>query len=171
MDYDQRTAECLVFTYKDGLLSRVGHDLKLRCDRFQIHLDPERIEATFDASAFSVVGAVRDGRVQPGTLSSKDQKQILENMRKSVLKPDRSPEIHFVSTAVQADTRDLKAEGTLTLNGVSRPLSVKARKVDGKWLTDVELHTPDYGIAPFTALLGALKVKPGVKVRLLVPAD
>ena len=169
MNFDQTSAECHVFTYKDGLLSRVGHDLKLRCDRFQGVLKPDRVEVNFDASAWTVVGALRDGRVNPGALSSKDERQIVDNIRKGVLHPDRFPKIRFTSTALRREPRELNIEGTLELHGVTKPIVARARQVDKHYLAEVELHTPDFGIPPFTALLGTLKVKPKVKVRLSIP--
>lgn len=170
MRFDQSTAKCLVFTYKEGLLSRVGHDLKLRCDRFEGTVEPDRIEATFHADAFTVVSALKDGHDNPGALSEKDKRQILENMRREVLHPDRFPTIRFTSDKVTGDARTSSVSGTLELHGVRRPLVVSARKVGGELIAELTLHTPDFGIPPFSALLGTLKVKPDVKVRLVVPA-
>ena len=38
--YTQNEAEALVFTFKDGLLSKVAHDLKIRINRFSVDFDP-----------------------------------------------------------------------------------------------------------------------------------
>jgi hypothetical protein len=168
--FDQTTAKCFVFTYKEGLLSRVGHDLKLRCDRFEVTIAPDRVDASFDAAAFSVVGALKDGRESPGALSPKDERQILENMRRDVLQPDRFPTIRFTSDEVRADARTTTVSGRLELHGVSRPVRATARRVGGELIAEIDIHTPDFGIPPFSALLGALKVKPTVKVRLAVSA-
>jgi len=171
VSYDASTAECLVFTYKDGLLSRVGHDLKLRCDRFTVDLDDEHVQATFDAGAWTCLAALKNGRENPGALSDKDKRQILENMRKSVLEPDRHPEIRFVSTELGREGNALRVRGDLTLCGTTRSISATARRVSGTWVAEVDLDQTHFGIKPFTALMGTLKVKPGVKVRLTVPAE
>jgi len=168
--HDQSTAQCLVFTYKEGMLSRVGHDLKLRCERFSVEVEPDRVSATFDPSAFVVVAALKNGRENPGALSAKDQRQILDNMRREVLHPDRYPAIRFSSTRVAAELRTIRVEGELELHGARRPIVVVARQVAGELIAEVDLNTPDFGIAPFSALLGTLKVKPRVKVRVVVPA-
>jgi hypothetical protein len=43
-------------------------------------------------------------------------------------------------------------------------------RADGdRWVTDLKLHQPDFGIKPFSAALGALKVKPDVIIRVSVP--
>lgn len=171
MNWDQTNAKCLVFTYKDGLLSRVGHDLKLRCDRFSVSLDDHRVDATFDPSAFTVVAALKGGREHAGALSDKDRRQILQNMRREVLRPERFPEIRYRADRVESGLRTLTAHGELTLHGVSRPVVATARRVDGELVAELELNTPDFGIAPFSALLGTLKVKPRIKVRLVLPGS
>lgn len=171
MEYDASEVECLVYTYKDGLLSRVGHDLVLRCTDARVTLAPDGVEATFAADAFEVVEAQKKGRPVPGALSARDARQILENMRKGVLHPDRFPEIRYRSTSVRRDARSLRIEGTLDLHGTRRPLAVSARRADGRWRAEVELYTTDFGITPFSALMGTLKVKPGVRVRISVPAE
>ena len=56
------TAECLVFTYKAGLLAGVAHDLKLRAERFEIAIDDEGIRAQFDAASLRVVCAQAGGK-------------------------------------------------------------------------------------------------------------
>lgn len=171
MPYDATTGECLVFTYKDGLLSRVGHDLKLRCDAFTVDLGESAVDARFDVSAFTCLSAMKGGREKPGTLSDKDKRQIIQNMHKDVLDPRRHPEVHFHSDDVSREGNALKVKGELTLNGRTRPLTATARRVAGRWVAEVELDQTDYGIKPFSALMGTLKVKPRVKVRVTLPAE
>lgn len=168
MEFDANDGECFVFTYKEGMLSRVAHDLKLRCSRFTVTLEEDRVEATFDPASISVEYALKKGKPNPQGLSDKDKRQIIENMHRDVVAP-RS-EIRFVSTEVSRDGNALHVRGELTLNGRTRPLTVTARRVAGQWLAEVDLNQPDFGIKPFTALMGAIKTKPRVKVRLAVPA-
>ena len=49
--YDAYNSECLLFSFKDGLLARLAHDLKLQVERFSIEVDDtaHQIKATFDA--------------------------------------------------------------------------------------------------------------------------
>ena len=56
--------------------------------------------------------------------------------------------------------------GELSLHGVTRPLAITARHVGDRWVADVPLHQPDFGIKPFSAFLGSLRVKPDVRVRI-----
>ena len=170
MEFDATAGECFVFTYKEGVLARVAHDLKLRCGRFSVTLEDDRVEATFDPSSITVMHALKHGKPNPGGLSDKDKRQIVDNMKKSVLDLKRHPEIRFRSTEVSRDGNALRVTGELSLNGTTRSLTATARRVDGRWTVEVDLNQPDFGIKPYAALMGAIKIKPRVKVRLTVPA-
>jgi hypothetical protein len=45
------------------------------------------------------------------------------------------------------------------------------RREGERLATSVRLHQPDFGIAPYRAMLGALRVKADVVVRASVPAS
>jgi polyisoprenoid-binding protein YceI len=62
-------------------------------------------------------------------------------------------------------------EGTLTLTGVSRPVTVEVRRDGERLVAEVLVHQPAFGIRPYSAMLGALKVKADVLVRVSVPAE
>ena len=86
--YDAYNSECLLFSFKDGLLARLAHDLKLQVERFSIEVDDvtHQIKATFDPSSIQVVCAQIDGRDDPSTLSKGDKKKIYDNVTKDVLR-------------------------------------------------------------------------------------
>jgi len=62
-------------------------------------------------------------------------------------------------------------EGTLEMYGKSRSIQTSVRAQGDRWLAEVSIHQPDFGIKPYKAALGALKVKPDVQVRLSVPRE
>ncbi|NBS71148.1 hypothetical protein EBT31_19910, partial [bacterium] len=64
-------AECLVFTYKEGLLSAVAHDLKIKVTDFEIVIDEasDSISGTFNATSLRVINAMSNGADTPGTPS------------------------------------------------------------------------------------------------------
>lgn len=93
------------------------------------------------------------------------------------------PEVRFhltrpmLGTAV-ADTLPMTAEGTLTISGKERAVSVTGRVIKsalGVWLEGRHsLLMSDYGIKPPVMMLGALRVKDEIIVRfrlLLVAGD
>lgn len=173
--FDATTARCQVLTFKEGLLSAIAHDLSIGVERFTIELhddsdDGIRIEARFDASSLRVEHAMKDGRPDPGALSAKQRRDIDKNIDKDVLHVRRHPEIVFRSTAVEGEGDQRRIRGTLRLHGTERTVQVIARRRDDRWSTEVPLHQPDYGIVPYSAMLGTLKVRPDVRVVLSLPA-
>jgi polyisoprenoid-binding protein YceI len=171
--YDAYNSECLIFSFKDGLLARLAHDLKLQVERFSIEVDEttRQIKATFDPSSIQVVCAQIDGRDDSSTLSKGDKKKIYDNVTKDVLHTRKHPEIRFDSTNVAESGDGFAVEGTLQMHGKSRSIQTSVRADGDRLVAELELHQPDFGIKPFTAALGALKVKPDVVVRLSVPRE
>jgi len=169
---DQSSADCFVFTFREGLLSAVGHDLVLRVTRFVVDVDEDArtVDARFDASSLRVEHAVRGGTADPDALSAGDRRQIETNVARDVLDAVRHPEVRFVGRAVREEADDLVVEGSLAIRGRERPLTVALRRRANRWVIETSLHQPDFGIAPFRAMFGALKVKPDVTVRMSIPA-
>ncbi len=160
--YDASRARCRVFTFKEGLLSAVAHDLEIEVGRFTVELaeDGASVAATFDTRSLRVLDAVVEGRRSPGTLSDKDKRKIEEIIADEVLASKKHPEIRFESTEVS----DAAVRGRLTMNGRSRDVRC-AREGDRVTAT---LHQPDWGLKPYSAMLGTLKIKPDVRVELTI---
>ncbi len=171
MRLDGTTATCLIFTFKEGMLSAIAHDLKIRVERLEIEIEglesgsATRVEARFETGSLRVVCAMKDGVEQPGGLSEGDRKKIEQIIREDVLPAKRATEARFRSTRIEGD----RVEGVLALNGVERPLTAQARREAGRATIEVELDQADFGIKPYTAALGTLRVRPKLRVQLSVP--
>lgn len=159
--YGPETASIEVVTRKVGLLSSVGHDLKLRAARFQLRHVPETgaIEVHVEAPSLRVVCALRAGRDDPGALKPSDVAAIERAMLDEVLRTDRYPEIRFLGTLHEGWCR-----GTLMLCGHSEPLAVPV----GEGAAEFTVHQPQFGLRPYSALLGSLRVHPDVVVRVKI---
>lgn len=155
--HDASTAEILVFSYKDGVLSRVAHDLMIRATRFTVEEDSTALRATVEAGRLSVVQAMNGGSLTAANVS-----EIEDKMRTEVLDSARWPQITFASTSVD----DASIVGQLSLRGVTRQVRWTRR---GR-TAELRLDQRDFGIRPFTAMLGALRIKPELRVRVTVPA-
>lgn len=161
------TADIAVFTYKEGLLSTVAHDLKLKVHRFEIVVDPSTsaVRARIEAGSLAVVSAMKDGREDPGALSASNRADIEQNIRKEVLNSARFASIVFESTTVT----DAEVTGKLTLNGVTREVRLSVTLDGDRRVGEARLDQRDFGIKPYSALLGALKIQPHVVVRVSLP--
>ena len=170
--FDSTTATCQVFTLKEGVLSAVAHDLRIRVERFSIEVDEAAgtVRGTFFASSLRVDCAMKNGREDFDALSDRNRREIEGNIADDVLHARRFPEIAFRSTRIDGEGDERRIEGTLSLHGTERPLRVTARRQAGQWVAEVELRQPDFGIKPYSAMLGTLKIQPIVRVRVSVPA-
>ena len=169
--FDASTAECLVLTYKEGLLSAIAHDLEIRVERFDLDVDevPLAVRARFDAASLKVIGALRDGAPQAGALGESDRQKIERTIASEVLHAREHPAIVFASSAITAEGEGFRVAGDLTLHGKRRPLTFVVRPEGDRMVAAVRLHQPDFGIKPYSAMLGALKIKPDVTIRCSLP--
>lgn len=168
---DASSAACLVFTEAEGALGGLGHDLAIRVTRFALDVDTSArtVRGTFDAGSLIVEAAVRDGQLDPGALSAKDKAEIERNIRREVLHSERYPDVVLAGSYEPDDDGTVRFEGALTLHGTQRPLRAFSVTTDNLHTVEVRLHQPDFGIKPYRALLGALKVRADVKVTLAFP--
>jgi hypothetical protein len=139
--------EAYVWTFKEGLLSPLAHDLRLRVTQF----DVGESQATFDAASLKVDWV-------SGALPSPFYGEIEQAIRKEVLKTAQFPKIVFTATEVSEN----EIRGDLTLCGVTRP--IRCRRAGNQ--IDYELDQRDFGMKPYSAVLGTLKVKPVVKIQV-----
>lgn len=158
-----------VFTFKEGLLSTVAHDLQIKVNRFEIVVDPVTcaVRARIEAGSLEVVCAMKDGREDPGTLSASNKADIQDNIRKDVLNSAKFISIVFESTSVS----DTAVTGKLTLHGVTREIRLAVRQEGARRVGEVRLDQREFGIKPYSALLGALKIQPEVLVRISLPVQ
>ena len=171
---DQSTAVCQIFTYKDGLLSGLAHDLRISVTSFVIDLGgaDHFISARFDTRSLRVDCAMVNGRERPDVLSLREQDDINNNIIREVLHTDLYPEIVLISSAVSKQDSDYLVTGKLVLHGQTREISFVVRKEDKRqYVADVCLHLPDFGIVPFSTLFGAIRIKPDVLIHIVIPAE
>lgn len=170
------TAACTIFTYKEGLLSPIAHDLKIAVTRFTVTVTPAgdssfSLQVELDAASLRVQTAMRDEKEAPQLLSDSDRRKIEHNIATEVLAVSTYPKIIFAGSATRGETADspIAVVGKLTLHGRTRELRVSARRVSDRYVAEVTLQQPDFGIKPYSALLGTLRIRPEVKVRLALP--
>lgn len=158
-----------VFTYKDGLLARLAHDLRLSLRRFELRRAGDAVSGRFWPASLSVDGvAGRDGRVDAAALSESDRAKIVRNATEEILHTERDPEVRFEGALVDGGRA---VDGALTMVGRTCPVRAEVRAEGGRLRAEVVLAPSRWGIAPYKALAGAIKLQDRVLVRLDLPAD
>ncbi len=156
------------YTFKEGILGRAAHDLRLTVQSFRIEGSPAELHATFDIRSFRVDGAMRDGRLDERALGDKDKQEILGNVRDRILHADRP--LRFQGQAALRDDGGYRISGDLEMAGQSRPIELTLDKSGDRLQGEIELTPSRWGIKPFKALMGAIKLQDRVRVRFDLPA-
>ena len=168
--YEPPALRIFVETFREGLLSAMGHDLRLQAERAWLEVgdEPWDVVAEVDASSLRVLGALHgDGRLDPAALSPKDRRTIEKATREEVLHADRHPVVRCRGErAARLAEHRLRLEGALELHGRRRPLAVEVERTARTWRARFVVHQPDFGIRPYKAPLGVLRVKPDVHVTV-----
>lgn len=169
--HDATNADVFIYSFKDGVLAKLAHDLKMKVERFSLNVDDasKKIEATFDATTVKVVARRKDGQDDPHGFNMIELGTINSNIEKDVLESKKFPEVRFVSTNVTQEGDGYRVQGDLTLHGKTRSIAATVRPQGNRWFTEVRLHQPDYGIKPYSAMMGALKVQADIIVSVSVP--
>jgi polyisoprenoid-binding protein YceI len=157
---DAAKSTMTVHVYKAGLLSVFGHDHEIAAPiaRGAVDVAGHTVELHANAAAL---------RVRDPDVSDKDRNEIQTNMLGSdVLDVENHKEIGFRSTGVTAAGAGAwKVTGDLTLRGKTRPVSMEVREKDGHYMGACRFKITDFGITPFKAAGGAVRVKDEVQIE------
>ncbi|MDH5670566.1 MAG: YceI family protein [Myxococcales bacterium] len=159
-----------VFTFKAGFLARVAHNLRLTLERFKLEVTSKRIEGHFDLTSLRVEGAMAGGQLAPGALSADDRRTIERNMAEEILHLSRWPRAHFRGALAEGSATRLRVDGALELHGVTADISCHlelGERLRGK----VELRPSRWGIPPYRAMAGALKLQDRVEIEIDLPGE
>ena len=151
-----------VRTYREGIAAKVGHDLIIDVTEWQADLALDGAASSLIFTADSGSLEVREGHNGAKALSDKDRVEIRKNIDNKVL---RKQPIGFRSTSISNGGPTLDVEGELTIGSTTRPVSFElVLGENGRVSGTVPLVQREFGIKPYTALMGALKVRDDVEI-------
>jgi polyisoprenoid-binding protein YceI len=164
----------LVKTTRSGLGRRAGHDLTIEITRWsgEAVVDtahPANSSLTLEAEIASL--EVREGAGGIKPLTGGDREEIKKTAQTKILNASQYPTITFRSTGVKGTPEAFEITGDLTIMGKARPVTVRARADDGRLRGGATVVQSDWGIKPYSAFLGALKLadEVGVEFDLAAP--
>jgi polyisoprenoid-binding protein YceI len=104
------------------------------------------------------------------SLTESQKVEIEANTREKVLRSRRHPKITFTSTAVEGDSKRALVTGKLAIAGQTREAAlavhIDARSQLPRVRAKMSVVQTDFGITPYSALLGALRVKDAVELSI-----
>ena len=154
-------------TFRDGLAAQVGHDLTIEAVSWSGELvvapDLRPASLTVEVDVGALVVRAGTGGIKP--LTDRDKREIAVSARK-VLSADRYPEATFTATSFEPGPGDAGGiiVGTLTLAGRSQPQRLQVSQVGaGQYRATTTIRQTSFGIKPYSAFLGSLKVADAVE--------
>ncbi len=150
-----------LLTARDGLAAQAGHDLTIEVGNWSAELvladdgSPAGLSVRLDLTSL----VVREGTGGVKPLTDRDRREIAVTARR-VLGADRHPEATFTASSFEPGSNGGGfVQGTLTLGGTSRPLKLHVAKTGAaRYHATASVRQSEFGIKPYTAFLGALKV-------------
>ena len=151
--------ELLVFTFKEGLLSRVAHDLKIVVEKVEVVRNGGSLTVTIAANSLRVRCAMRGGREDHNALSASNRREIEGIIAEKILESTRHPTVCYTG-----EIRGNAVIGTLTMRGIKQPVVLPWKASGASIIGEVTLDQRRFGIQPYRAMMGTLKLKPELKV-------
>ncbi len=156
----------VIKTGRAGLAARAGHDLTLELTRWSATVTvPSDGVAGAEVTAELDLGSltVLEGTGGAKPLSDKDRRDILNTAGKIL----GGGTARFTSSRIIPAAAGGAIEGTLTLNGQTRPARLQlVSRGPGQYRGTATVRQTDHGITPYTGFFGALKLKDEVGVEV-----
>ncbi|MER6979498.1 YceI family protein [Streptomyces carpinensis] len=160
----------MIKTGRAGLGRKAGHDLTIEVTRWSgeaviVAGDPDRswVDVTVEADSLEV----REGTGGLKPLTDTDRAEIKRTLGdKALLHTAEHPLINFRSTGIAGTAQSFEIYGELTIKGLTRPVTVHGKgNGDGLVRGWATVTQSTWGIRPYTAFLGALRLADDVQVE------
>jgi polyisoprenoid-binding protein YceI len=157
---DTQRSTITIHVGKSGLLLAAAHDHTINA--------PISSGTIRESTAPHIEFSIETGKmtVKPDArIDAEDQATIQTHMEEMTLETKKFPEITFRSSRIEriADGQ-WKADGDLSLHGVTKPVSLTVKQTGDSWTTHTVLKQTDFGIKPISIGGGMVKVKNEVEI-------
>ena len=151
-----------VRTGRTGTVAKAGHDLLLHVTKWRATLavgDEPSVSVDADATSMKV----REGTGGMMALDDGDMANIEQTIDDEVLKRQ---DISFRSTRADETAEGLSVTGDLTLRNTTRSVAFDLELAEQRVRGPAVVKQTEWGMKPYTALFGALKVADEVRVEI-----
>jgi polyisoprenoid-binding protein YceI len=161
---DVQRSTITIHVGKAGLFSAAGHEhwvsAPISSGKFSDSTNP-RVQFKVGTAKMTVKP---DPRVD-----EKTRLQVQKDMEELTLQPATYPEIAFQSSSVEKVTEgQWKVDGTLSLHGVTKPVSLIVQRSGDAYTGHVTIKQTDFGIKPVSVAGGTIKVKNEVDISFQI---
>jgi len=155
-----------VNTYREGIAQKIGHDLVIEVEQWDatVEVGPDGTVQSVQLNADPSSLRVLEGHNGVKALTDKDLKDIHGSIDEKVL---RGKSIAFASTGIEPRGGGLTVRGELTMAETTRPTTFDIdASEDGHVTGTLPVTQSEWGIKPYKAMMGALKVRDEVEIVL-----
>ncbi|HEX7287439.1 MAG TPA: YceI family protein [Candidatus Angelobacter sp.] len=149
-----RQSTITIHVHKSGLFAVAGHNHTVVAPVSKASIDPQGMTA-------EIVVLAKEMKVTDTDVSDKDRAKIQADMLgPKVLNAEKFPQIRFTSVEIKpAGAGHLRVTGMLELHGVSKQITLEITGGGDHYQGKTKLKQSDFGIEPFSAGGGTIKVK------------
>ena len=165
----------LLKTSRTGLGRKAGHDLTIEVSRWAADLvldpgNPARSEVAVRIDVGSLRVLEGTGGLKP--LTDGDRAEIEKTIKEKILRPADHPVITFSSQQITGTPASFGITGDLSIMGRTHPVQVQAAIAGGRIQGNATVTQTAWGIKPYSAFAGALRLADDVRVEfdLAAPA-
>ena len=151
--------------------AKLAHDLILSPSQWSgtMNVDADNPAASsaslsIDARSIQILEAVGGMK----SLSDKDRRDIAKNIDEKVLDTGKFSTLTFESTSVSGAEPNFNVAGNMTIKGTTRPVNVALNVNGSQVAARTSISQKDFGIKPFSAMMGAIKLRDDVDFELTV---
>lgn len=182
---DPSASRVRIFVFRAGAAARLGHNHVLSAPTFEGYVSvpsDQASDARFELRVPLAELVVDDSEIRKetgGSFSGERSADDIAGTRRNMLgarglSADQFPIVRLRSVAIEGDWPMLVAQLEVTLHGVTRTQAVMLHversaaqlRVDGEFT----LRQSDFGVTPFSALGGLMKVQDAVAIRFALVA-
>ena len=156
----------LVKTGREGMGGKMGHDLVIEVGRWSATADVGEDLSACSLTGSADVGSMEvvsgEGGVKP--LSDGDKAEIKKTIVDKILGDTK---IDFKSTSISGGGSNATVQGDLTIAGKTAPAQFQLQDLGGGRIKATgQVVQSNFGVKPFKAFMGALKVKDTVDIEI-----
>ncbi|MCB0950277.1 MAG: YceI family protein [Mycobacterium sp.] len=165
---NESAGELLVKTGVSGRAARMGHRLLIAMQSWQAEVrwagdEPSGVDVTVEVDSLQVVRG--EGGVKG---LSEPEKTVVRSNALKALDANRFRQIRFQANDIQRSDTGFRLGGTLEIHGQTRErvVDVQLEDLGDAWriTCDAEVRQSDFGVKPYSILLGSVSVADTVTV-------
>lgn len=167
---DQSDGELTIRTGVEGRAAKMGHRLEIIMDSWHATVrwsggEPSQLTLAVEVDSLEVRSG--EGGVTPLTAP---EKALARSNALKVLNAKRFPRIDFETSDIDKTGDGYRLTGTLTINGRTHDqvVDVNVQEIADMWRIscEAEVRHSDFGLKPYSMLMGSMKVADVVTVAL-----